>query len=169
MTTGSFAAVVLMTRSASIRAWPSRSNGTARPPHRAAADSDFSALRLVTRIVPGLSPLRCCKVVSPIFPAPMTSTVLSAKESKTSRATSTATLATDSFPWSMPVWARTALPTRKRRLEHVVEDRADRLARAGRVIGVADLAEDLSLAQHQALEARRDAEQMADDPLIRDS
>ena len=42
----------------------------------------------------------------------MTSTVLSANESKTSRATSTATLATESFPWSMPVWVRTALPTR---------------------------------------------------------
>ena len=122
-------------------------------------------LRFVTRIVPGLSPLRCCSVVSPIFPAPMTSTVLSAKESKTSRATSTATLATEGFPWSMPVW-RTALPIPQRRLEDLMEDRPDRLARDGRLVGVADLAEDLPLAQHEALQAGRDAEQVPDGPLV---
>ncbi len=113
MTTGSLAAVVLITRSASIRAWPRRSNGQGRPPQRAATASARSALRLVTRIVPGFRSLRCWSVVSPILPAPMTSTVLSTNESKTSFATSTATLATESFPWSMPVWTRTALPTRR--------------------------------------------------------
>ena len=66
----------------------------------------------MTRILPGFSPFKCCKVSSPILPAPITSTVLSAKESKTSLARSTATLATDSLPWSMPVRSRTSLPTR---------------------------------------------------------
>ena len=96
----------------------------------------------------------------------MTSTVLSAKVSKTSRATSTATLATESLPWSMPVCSRTFLPTWRRGLEDGVEDRPDRLALDGRAVGVADLAEDLPLAQDQALQAGRDAEQVADGPLV---
>ena len=36
----------------------------------------------------------------------------------------------------------------------------------GRPVGLADLAEDLALAQHQALQAGGDAEQVADDPLV---
>ena len=54
----------------------------------------------------------------------------------------------------------------ERLLEDPVEDRADRLARDGRAVGVADLAEDLPLAQDQALQAGRDPEQVPDDPLV---
>ena len=51
-------------------------------------------------------------------------------------------------------------------LEDRVEDRPDGLARDGRLVGLADLAEDLPLAQHQALQAGRDPEQVADGPLV---
>ena len=92
----------------------------------------------------------------------MTSTVLSAKVSKTSRATSTATLATESLPWSRPVSSRTFLPTRSGLLEDVVQDRADRPVLDRRLVGLLDLAEDLPLAQHQALQAGGDPEQVGD-------
>ncbi len=53
-----------------------------------------------------------------------------------------------------------------RLLEDLVEDRPDGLAAIGRLVGVADLAEDLPLAEHQALQAGGDAEQVADGRLV---
>ena len=47
-----------------------------------------------------------------------------------------------------------------------MEDRPDGLATVGRLVGVADLAEDLPLAEHQALQAGGDAEQVADGRLV---
>ena len=51
-------------------------------------------------------------------------------------------------------------------LEDVVEDRPDDPAAGGGLVGIADLAEDLVLARHQALQAGRDAEEMADRRLV---
>ena len=50
--------------------------------------------------------------------------------------------------------------------EQVMEDRPDRFPGVGGLVGVADLAEDLPLAEDEAFEARRDAEQVADDRLV---
>ncbi len=47
-------------------------------------------------------------------------------------------------------------------LEGGMEDRSDDPAVGGGLVGIADLAEDLVLAGHQALQAGRDAEEMAD-------
>ena len=96
----------------------------------------------------------------------MTSTVLSAKVSKTSLARSTATLATESLPWSMPVRSRTCLADPERGLKDGVEDRPDRLPLDRGAVGLADLTEDLALAQHQALQAGRDPKQVSDSPLV---
>ena len=55
----------------------------------------------------------------------------------------------------------------KRGLEHRVEGRADGLVFHGRAIGLANLAQDLSLAQDEALQAGCHPEQMARRPLRR--
>ena len=51
-------------------------------------------------------------------------------------------------------------------LEQGVPDRSDRPDRHRGLVGVADLSEDLALAEHQALQAGSDPEQVADDHLI---
>ena len=89
---------------------PVKGHRAAVPPRRGLRRAR-SPSRLVTRIAPGFNPFKCWSVSSPILPAPITSTVLSANESNTPLATSTATLATDSLPWSIPVRSRTSLPT----------------------------------------------------------
>ena len=117
------------------------------------------------KISPGFNPFRCWRVSSPILPAPMTSTVLSAKESKTSLARSTATLATDSFPGPCqsvhgPVC----------RLGVRSETQCGRLGRLcplnSGAICLANLAEDLSLSQDQTFETGRHSEQMVDDSFV---
>ena len=47
-----------------------------------------------------------------------------------------------------------------------MEDRPDGPPAGGGLVGIADLAEDLVLAGHQALQAGRDAEEMADRRLV---
>ena len=165
-TIGSAAAVVLTTTSASIRAVLSRSKGTTSPPHRRAAASARSGVRLVTTTRPGLRSARCRSVRSAILPAPMTSTVLSANVSKTSRATSTATLAIESLPWSSPVSARTRLPTCRAWRKTAWRIGPAVLLRRPRTIGVLHLPEDLPLAEDEALEARGDAEEVGDGPVV---
>ena len=51
-------------------------------------------------------------------------------------------------------------------LEGGMEDRPDDPPAGGGLVGIADLAEDLVLAGHQALQAGRDAEEMADRRLL---
>lgn len=52
------------------------------------------------------------------------------------------------------------------RLKNRVKNWPHRLALHGHLIGLADLAQDLTLAEHQAFDAGSHAKQMADDPLI---
>ncbi len=156
-----------MTRSASIKAWPSRSNGTARPPQRAAAASARSALRLVTRIVPGAQALqvlqgRLAHLAGADDQHRLVGERVEDLAGHVDRDAGDRQLplvhaglrrgppCRPAAPPGRPVWK--IGPT----VLHAI----------GRLVGVADLAEDLPLAQDQALQAGRDPEQVPDDPLV---
>ncbi len=93
VTMGSAAPVALITRSASARASKRRSHATVWPPQRPASSAARRGLRLATATSRAPSSFRYRRVSAAISPAPMRSTFLSSKRSKTWRAKSaTATL-----------------------------------------------------------------------------
>ena len=96
----------------------------------------------------------------------MTSTVLSAKVSKTSLASVDRHAGDRELALVHARLLADLLADLERGLEDRVEDRTDGLSVDRGAVGLADLAEDLALAQHQALQAGRDPEQVADNPFI---
>ena len=67
---------------------------------------------------------------------------------------------------SMPVRSRTSLPTRRAWSKTACKDRPDGLAGDRRLVGVADLPEDLPFPQDQALQAGGHLEQVRDGPTV---
>ena len=98
--------------SASPIAWARFSNATARAPSAFAMSAVRSAVRLVTIIFATPAPSRLFAVSCPASPAPITSTVFSARSPGPSRASSTAIDETDTGRRPIVVCSRTLRPTR---------------------------------------------------------
>ena len=93
-------------------------------------------------------------MASPISPAPSTSVVFPASDPSSATASATAACESDVVPRAMAVSDRTRLPTSR-----AWRNSVDSTGPAGRLVpgglpGVADLAQDLALAQHRRVQAR---------------
>ncbi len=159
--------MVLTTTSASIRARLSRSNATASPPQRAAAASARSGFRLVTRIRPGFRSSRCWRVRSPILPGADDEHGLVGEGVEDVAGDVDGDAGDRELALVHARLFADLLADAQARAEDAMEDRPGRAPRDGRGVGVLDLAEDLPLAQHQALQAGGDPEEVGRPPARR--
>ena len=160
--TGSDAPVLATITSAAAIASSRRSNPTATPPTRSARLDPRAAERLATRMSAPPARCRATATPSPIAPAPTTSTRLPARSPTTSLIISTAAWLTEAVPRPMPVSVRARLPASiaVRNSRFSVERAAPSCWAISQAL--ADLTEDLALAEHGRIEPGGDLEQMAD-------
>ena len=107
-------------------------------------------------------PASATAAASPTSPAPTTTTFDRLNDPRRSSAISTAACETDAVPRPIPVSDRARLPTSSARRKSRLSDARGAPSLLGQLPCVADLAEDLGLAEHRRAQAGGHLEQVGD-------